>query len=272
MNLDLKILRTIADAGLAFIGKKIDTVGEKISSALKRDSDREIASSISNQTRTFERIGGRIEAVVEKIKEPQFDVSVDLSPLTSELKGIARDVKSISKLKVPDIKNIETMLKLVLKALSENKPMDMSSHMTELKDAFGKIKTYDTVKIDGNQMQALMGTLRQPSITTSGAVLSATRVTLYNTAITATNTQYPFTFPSNTVAWTIKLRDQGTLGYYSYTTGTLPVVGGGGDASNYATIPQNFLQSKDGVDWGGIIIYLGAESASQVAEITVYRA
>jgi hypothetical protein len=96
----------------------------------------------------------------------------------------------------------------------------------------------------------------------------ATRISNTTVSASSTGTQYSYTFPAGTIGWLIKLRDQGTLGYYSWTGGTLPNSGSG---TTYMTIPQNFLRSQDNVEYAGKTIYLGAEAASQVFEIEVFR-
>lgn len=242
-----------------FIGKKIDDAVSKLAS--KRE---DLTPAINAQGKMLSSMVSRIENSVDKIKDLKVstDVSIDTSSLERELKGIAKDLK---KVKIPDLKTVESLLSQTLRAIKE---MKLEVNMDSLAEAISKIKTYETVKIDEMQLRALSS----GGISLGGqGIQPARNITMTNLALTATASQYSHTFPANTVRWTIKLRDQGTLAYYSYTTGTLPTVGGGGDGSKYATIPQNFLQSEDNVDWTGKVIYLGAESASQVAEITTYQ-
>lgn len=123
-----------------------------------------------------------------------------------------------------------------------------------------------TFKLDDTQLRSIRGGSTGGGVTVAGP-LTATSVTIVNRTLALAANEYSYTFPANTLSWTIKLRDQGTLAYYSFTTGKLPT---SGDSSLYATIPQNFLQSKEGVEWSGKTIYLGAEADGQIAEITVY--
>lgn len=176
----------------------------------------------------------------------------------------------IPKIEPVDLTPVTMGIERMIGAVREKNNQALEDKIDTLIEAVRGIKLNapGVVKLDEMQVRAMSN--RSGGISTNGGNLAARNVTLSNLALTATNTQYTYTFPNNTVAWTIKLREQGVLGYYSFTTGTLPVVGGGGDASNYGTIPQNFLQSQTNVDWSGKKIYLGAESATQVAEITVY--
>lgn len=126
-----------------------------------------------------------------------------------------------------------------------------------------KLNVPSTFKIDDNQMRLMK---------TSGGiggvgVRTATNITVANVSLTATDTEYSYTFPANTISFMIKLRDQGAQLYYSFETGTLP---SSGDGSSYMTLFQGVLRSQDNVEWSRKTIYLGSDTASQVAEIEVH--
>lgn len=266
-------IEKIINSALKFIELKFKELGDAITSQ-KENKETDLTPAINNQTAILSAIVSRVENAIDKIKEPKFsgEISVDTSSLEKELSGIAKDLKKISNTKTPDLKNVEFLLKQVTNGIKDISPektlQEINKSLEAILTALGGIKPMDTFKLDEMQLRKLAGASK--GISVDGGKMAARNVSLTNLALTATNTQYSFTFPANTVAFTIKLRDQGTLAFYSFTTGTLPVVGGGGNASKYATIPQNFLQSQEGVDWSGKVIYLGAESASQVAEITTY--
>jgi len=201
----------------------------------------------------------------------------DIAPILKELSHQTKSLKNIlqkdNKVIVPktDVSDLPKILKSLSVIKDILKDNNISVLEKPLKDVLKK-KEKNEIKINTQQFKELLGNLRHGGTIMSSAALTAQNVTLANVSLTATDTEYSYTFPANTLSWTIKLRDQGTLAYYSFATGTLPTVGGGGDGSLYATIPQNFLQSQAGVEWSGKVIYLGAESASQVAEITSYQA
>jgi hypothetical protein len=142
----------------------------------------------------------------------------------------------------------------------------MLDTQTVMRDAVKDISftVPDTFKLDDMQLRSI----RSGSISTNPGIPLATRV--INTTLSAAlaNTEYSYTFPSGTIGWVIKLRDQGTLAYYSWTTGKLPTSGNG---TTYMTIPQNFLRSQEGVEYSGKTIYLGAEANSQTFEIEVFK-
>jgi hypothetical protein len=264
---DLKILRTLIDASLAFIGKKIDDSTSKIITSLKKDTDNGTKESIDGQTKMLGQLLSRVENAISKIQEPKFsgEITVDTSSLEEELSMIAEDVKKLQEKEV-DTTKIEFLLKQVATQLKNFSFDETNKLLKEISTGLGNVKPLSTIKLDEMQMRAMSN---RGGLQVRSDPMPARGVTLTNLALTASNTQYSYVFPSNTVSWTIKLRDQGTLGYYSFTTGKMP---SGGDSGNYATIPQNFLQSKDGVEWSGKTIYLGAGSNTQVAEITVYTA
>ena len=272
-------LQAIKELGEHF-GKKIKEVvsairdtPQKIIVQADKGNDG-IKESVDTQTATLSHFASRIENAINKIKEPKFsgDISIETSSLENELSGIAKDLKKITNIKQPDLNNVEFLLKQVTNGIKDISPektlQEINKSLEAILNALGGIKPIDTFKLDEMQLRKLAGANK--GISVDGGQMAARNVAITNLALTATNTQYSYTFPANTTAFTIKLRDQGTLAFYSFTTGTLPVVGGGGDASKYATIPQNYLQSQEGVDWSGKVIYLGSETASQVAEITVF--
>lgn len=267
MPLDLKIFRTIVDAALAFLGKKIDAGAERVVTALKADQDTGVTDAINTQTRTLALINGKIATALEDLKkiEVQSDVTVDTSALEKSLKEL---VAMSGNLEIPDISNVEISLKLIYDCIEEGNTntKEMLAAVQKAVEAIS-LSVPSTFSLEANQLRAITGSMR--SMPTNPGVLAARKVRTVNVALTSASTEYSYVFPPNTTAWNLKLRDQGTLAYYAFVTGKMPA---GGDSSNYVTIPQNFVQSPDNVDWSGKTIYLGAETASQVAELTVFTA
>lgn len=282
--------------------KRIEELRDEISSQISllskalADSTAKNFQNIKEATTSLSKSLGSLE---NELNGTEFNITVpDLSPTIKELKNTISDMtsslsktsdlnsketqktnkeiikslasleKSFKNIEIPSLKPIIAGLDKLEKTIQEKNTKTLEDLTQQVIDAIKGItfKVPNTFKLDEMQLRKLSS----GNIGVQGGQLAARNVSLTNLALTATSTEYSYTFPANTVAWTIKLRDQGTLSYYSFTTGTLPTVGGGGNGSKYATIPQNFLQSQDGVDFSGKVIYLGAESASQVAEITVY--
>lgn len=259
----------VVNSALKFIEKRISQATDRLSSSFDGVISK-LFSLNSQQTNVIEKSISRVEKAIDKIKDPVFsgEVIIDTTNLEKELSRTAKDIKS--SIKPINIDDLKVALKMIYNCI-ENQTKSAKEDFEKLGDALKSISfnVPDTFKLEEMQLRKLAGASK--GISVDGGQMAARNVAITNLALTATNTQYSYTFPANTTAFTIKLRDQGTLAYYSFTTGTLPVIGGGGDASKYATIPQNYLQSQEGVDWSGKIIYLGAESASQVAEITVFQ-
>lgn len=265
-------LQAITDLGNHFAMKIKDVVSairdtpQKIIVQADKGDDG-IKESVDKQTANLSYFASRLETAIDKIKNPE--VKIDTSSLENELSGIAKDLK---KAKSPDFKNVEFLLKQITGGIkdtsSEKTLQEINKSLEAILNALGGIKPIDTFKLDEMQLRKLAGASK--GISVDGGQMAARNVAITNLALTSTASQYSYTFPANTVAWRFRLRDQGTLTYYSFTTGTLPLVGGGGNGTKYSTIPQNFVASQEGVDFSGKIIYFGAESASQTIEIEVY--
>lgn len=245
------LVSTITKLKDSLVEKDSDVIEKQILLTLQdiEETQRKLLDSEANED-VCDEIRKAVGQIVAAVKGIELEESEDdYTPLINELKRVTEGLAD---------------LKATVRSV-DNAPL--------IKELLGAIKGLKlefpkTFKLDDTQLRSI----RSGGTTVVGGsgAMTATNVETANVALTATNTQYSYTFPANTLSWTLKLRAQGVLGYYSYTTGTLPAVGGGGTGSNYVTIPQNFLQSAAGVEWSGKTIYLGAASASQVAEITVF--
>ena len=241
-SFDLNISSKVLDAALAYLAHEMKgAIKEAFRTSMPEFPD--FRRNIDAQTKIISDALVRLEGALA-----QGD--------SKELRAIAGELK---KQKPPDFKNLEKLLA----TKDDNKPI--LDALAKLADSISKMQTGKPIKIDEMQMRALTAV---PSLSVNGGNMAARNVINTVKAITTLNTEYSYVFPANTVAWTLKLRDLSVLWYYSYTTGTLKV---SGDASAYVTAPQQFLQSKDNVDWSGKTIYFEAESSSQVMEIVVYK-
>jgi hypothetical protein len=276
--MDTQIIKTIFNAGLKFLETVIERASKGISDAI-RSSTREngviLKETTSANAKALGQLITRLEGAIGKIQEPTFngEIHIDTKEFQSELSGLVDEMRLISK--SLSTTKMEMGLKMIYDAISNDKDdKEMLQTLKDLRELISKLDKdpITTFKIDPEQFRAIVASNTysgQGAIGLGGhAQQPSTRVTLTNLALTSSATEYSYTFPSGTTSWTIKLRDQGTLAYYAFVSGKMP---SGGDSSAYATIPQNFLQSKDGIEWSGKTIYLGAEANSQVAEITVYK-
>lgn len=233
-----------------YLGAKLDKVLAAVKATESPETDlKPIATAINN--------------LAAKIKEPKVEVSMDTSSMEEEMHMMCDHMQQM---KMPDMTAMENLLISLSSAVKEGNKA-IATLGTQFKEAIAglSLNTPDTIKIDEMQLRSLRSSSdRMPM---QGGLPIATRVSNTTVAAASPSSEYSYTFPAGTLGWVLKLRDQGTLAYYSWTTGKLP----SGDGTAYLTIPQNFLRSQEGVDYSGKTIYLGAESASQTFEIEVFR-
>jgi hypothetical protein len=271
------LVRSFKELG-EFVGRKFEDLTTKIANIPTYDDSRSVAAihELAAQIENFHTIISTTPPDLTPVTEAITALSSQFVPppapesLLPQLKTIADAIQAIDVqpiIQPVDLKPLTKAIKSLESKVQQPEPVDLSPVTEAIRALSKKLDKPSTIRLDEMQLRALSNS----GGGTNGGQLAARKITVKNLALTATDTQYSYTFPANTVAWTIKLRDQGTLGYYSFSTGTLPLAGGGGDGSLYITLPQNYLHSQDGVDWSGKIIYMGAESASQVAEIISYQ-
>ncbi len=129
-----------------------------------------------------------------------------------------------------------------------------------------KLEIPKEFKLDNEQLRSIRssggGAIAMPM-----DARTATDWQVNTVAITLADTEYEYTFPNNTISWTLKLR--GTTGklYYASSTGKLPV---SGDNSAYVTVPANGTRSQDNVEYGGKKMYFESNLASQVVELDIF--
>lgn len=214
-----------------------------------------IQKSVDLQTRVLTVAVDEIKTAVAKASNPQVTVDFDTSALTDGLTNAAATITAAIP-KAPNLENAEASLKIIYDCIEKGNAATVAA-LTNLAESIRHISftAPDVISINPTQINELKyASAGQPA---------ARKATLKNTTIANASTEYSYTFPRGTVAWTLRLRDQGTLAYYSWKTGTTP---SGGDSSLYFTIPQNFLRSTPNTDYGQLTIYFGAEAAT-VAEI-----
>lgn len=246
-----------------YLGKKLDL----ISSKLDNSADTSVSDAIKDQTRTLSILNAKIASALEDLRkiEVQSDVNIDTSKLERSLSDV---LAMCGTMKIPSTGNIEASLKMIRDSIIAGNAANAEGlALVQKSIASLSLAVPSTFMLDQNQLRSITGSLR--SMPTNPGVLAARGVRTVNVALAASTAEYSYTFPANTTAWNLKLRDQGTLSYYAFVSGKMP---SGGDGSNYVTIPQNFVQSPENVDWSGKTIYLGAESDGQVAELTVFTA
>lgn len=254
------------NSALKFLEKRIDAMSKNVSGSVDSLKSVMLSSSLQ-QVKSLDTIGKRFEAAAELMSAPEFDVDVDFEPLKADLRGIAADLKKIAGKTTPETRNIEALLKMILDAVGANKPEALAEKFDALDVVFQGLKPKDSVRFDDTQMKGLMAAMTNKPFTTDGGTKSATEWQVNTVTLTAANTQYAYTFPANTISWSLKLRGSTGILYYASSIGKLPT---SGDGTAYITVPASATRSQDNVEYGGKIMYFQSDLASQVVEIDVF--
>lgn len=130
-----------------------------------------------------------------------------------------------------------------------------------------KLEIPKEFKLDNEQLRSIRSGGGGSVISMPSDAKTATRWQVDTVALTLANTEYSYTFPANTVSWTMKLRVQGATMYYSSTTGKLPT---SGDGTDYMTMLPLGTRSQDNVEWSGKTMYLQSDTAGQVVELDIF--
>lgn len=275
-----------------YLGKKID---ELIAVSKTQKISFDFGESTEKLGKAADRMASAI-ATIEKTAESQ-----DISKLQTEIRRAVSTMQTFADVVTRNIENLDTnavaqattqtnslmeRLILAVKGLKLHAPAtdvsgllkelqamrrdmaskgnaDLVNKLQEVMQAIAEIKLVvpGEVRIDGNQFRALTAK------SGSAATPFATNARTVNVALTAANTEYSYSFPNNTVSWTMKLRSNAGVLQYAWTTGTLPT---SGDGSAYVTHYQGVIRSQDGVNWSGKTIYLQSTTAAQVVELDIY--
>lgn len=250
------------------LGRKLDAISAAVQAAKPAKED--------GSSRQLQAALLRLEQAVKKIQKPEFSgkLTVDGQPFAREIRGIAGEIKQLSaKLKPADTTKLENELIALCRAI-DKQPWDsvigaLGGVKAAIEASAFNPKKGMTVKLDEMQLRQMSRGGGTTVVRGGGEQLLARQVA--NTVLTLTNAneEYSYTFPANTLMWRLKARAQNAKVLYSWAEGTLPT---SGDGSAYMTLPANFLDSRQGVDFSGKTIYVQSETAGAVLEIETYRA
>lgn len=273
-------LQETSDLNINKIAKSLETVAKEEGARLKELTTvitklEEAVRSETSDTQILREVSDSLTSIADLMRE---DMSEDKNENMCEEMRMCTD-KIIEAVKAVELQETEDDYTPVLDGLTALATgladlkatiiaTDTSKHINEVHTAIKALKldVPKTISIEDSQFRALRQSGGSVGVT---GPLQARNVEITNVDMTTANTQYSHTFGSNVTSWIIKLRSQNTLLLYSFTTGKLPT---SGDGLSYATVPQNGLQSQDGVEWSGKTIYLQTGAASQVAEIIEFSA
>lgn len=253
-----------------FLGKKLDGI-----TAAVKESKGGTSSGSNKELQQLSVLLQRIEKAVGKMQEPSFsgEITVDTKAFAGEIGGIAKEIREMAAgMKFPENDGLVKELQIMSRKL-DGQPWDkvigaLNGVKTALEASAKAAKKGQVVRLEEDQLRSIRSS--QASVVVGGSeALSARNVRNVEVAMTDADTEYSYTFPANTVSWRLKLRAVNAKLLYSWASGTLP---GGAGTDAYMTLPQNFLDSRDGVEFSGKTIYLQSPTAAQVAEIEVYTA
>ena len=250
-------IQKIVNSSLRFLEIRIKQSSDKVVEAVnKQKSTDDVSKAINVQTVTLRDVFKKFGTSLDKLGNPKIDVKVP------EIKLPAINIPK------QNTELIENLLQAQLIEMQKDKMPDYRESFDAFGAAILENKPKDEVTINPAQMKGLMAALTNGGgMTTQGGNKSATDWKVEIVTIADADTEYEYTFPSNTVSWTLKLRGTTAITYYSHETGVLPV---SGDNSNYLTLPANGTRSQDNVEWGGKNMFIESDSASQVLEIEVF--
>lgn len=196
---------------------------------------------------------------------------------TNEDKAILESLKSIEKaIYATESEEKELDLKPLIKEIaqlrteSNTQGKQIVTALTKMCEDMGKLpKSFDfpkEFKLNTEQLRSIRSS-GGGGMSFNGELKVATNWTVATKTLTLANTEYSYTFPTNTQSWTLKLRVAGASLFYSSATGKLPV---SGDNSTYMTMLPMGARSQDNVEWSGKTIYFESDTAGQVVEIEVF--
>lgn len=170
---------------------------------------------------------------------------IDLKPL----------IKEINQLRTES----NTQGKQIVTALEK-----MCEDMSKLPKSFDFPKEF---KFNTEQLRSIRSAGGGGGMSFNGGLKVATNWAVATKTLTLANTEYSYTFPTNTQSWTMKLRVGGASLYYASATGKLPM---SGDNSTYMTMLPMGARSQDNVEWSGKTIYFESDTAGQIVEVEVF--
>lgn len=192
------------------------------------------------------------------------------------LQSVEKAIKAIKLEEKPtDVSELKTLSR-ILTSIQNNQKLQATATIESLKVVTEVLKTIPsqikleipkTFKLDNEQLRSIRSAGGGAISLGTGGERTATQYTVDTLALTSADTEYSFTFPANTLSWTLKLRNQGATLFYSHATGKLPV---SGDNSDYMTLLPVGARSQDNVEWSGKTLYFESDTATQVVEIEIF--
>jgi hypothetical protein len=254
---------------LANAAKALTVVTDTLEKSERSMNMASVVSQLQSVLSSIERQAQAVGMLAGKVTNDEAKrTNALLMSLTDAVNGIKLEEKDTDLSALNDLKTIAFALQKELERKNTGAIEAKLDSVIQLMRDF-KVKLPEVVKFDKDQLKQLVsasGYGGGGSVTT--AMVPRTTV-VANVALTTANTQYSYTLPKNAVAFYAKLRGVDQQFTYAWVTGKMPT---SGDGTAYMTTTYNFLQSRDGVDFGGKTLYVQCDASSQVLEIESYIA
>lgn len=260
----LKTMKEVASSNSADMKGLSQEVAKLVKAVESESSETHLLKTHSNLLRQILNVAEKMQKTMDSSSDAK-----EMAKLDAIIKAVKDNKPEKVNIDVSELKVISAELKTLNRTTKEKGSSKIEEKLDKVIAGLETLasKKYDfpkTLKLDDMQVRRMSSGSGGAGVQTRGA----TKKTIGNVALTATNTEYSYTFPANTISFTMKIRGQAALLYYAFESGKLP---SSGDGSAYATLGQNFLQLQDNVEWSNQTIYLGSDTASQVAEIISYQ-
>jgi len=282
-----------------FLGAKLDTIAAAMRSPQNIKVDiGEASKQLENAAKSVTGVAAKLDAAARS--QDMGTVKREISKLITSIDTMT---KAVGKVEPTDVRPVTQAVNEVRSAVNRIKyeapKIDLSvleRSMNDLNDAMveskhsliGKlnevqkelngmgtqiveaiersaVKLPKEMRIDQSQIASIVHGGGIGSVT--GGEIQPSKVVVTNVAMADADTEYSHTFTKGTVGFRISLRGQGTITYYAWESGVLPV---SGDASAYMSLEQNHELVREKLDLGGKTIYMEVPTATQVAEIEEY--
>jgi len=260
-------LTKILNALFTSLNSHVDRGFASVVTAVK--GSKSVSQAIKEQTNALRIVFNDFNKTMKKIENPQIDVTMDLGEVQKQVNGIYNLMKETESKKL-SLTPLYDELRAIRQLLKQNQPEKLGDRFDALDEVFKGLKPRKTVKFDDAQINALIAAMSHNGggFTSQGGNKSASRYNVQRLLMATANTEYTFTFPANTVSWTMKQRVAGASLLYSSVTGMFPTTG---NDSHYMTLLPMGARSQDNVEWGGVKMFLQSDTASQVVEFEIFQ-
>lgn len=264
-------LQKILNALFTSLNSHVDRGAALVAKAVKEGGQKDLGKAITEQTKALRILFTEFSLGLKKMENPEFSVVVQMEPIQERMDSLLELMKKQKELSLTPLYNELHAMRLIMQ---ENKPEKLGEKFDALDAVFKGINERDKqpAVFSDSQIGALLAAITNigggGGFATNGGVKSATRYLIDTVTLTLADEEYEYTFPANTVSWTMKQRVPGNGLFYASSTGKLPV---SGNNSDYMTLLPMGARSQDNVEWGGVSMFLESDGAGDVIEFEIFQ-